>query len=66
VGAVAVISGNFGPKAAAALSSAGIKMYLFSGTVSSAMESFAKGKLDEVKSDVGAGFGFAGRGRGRI
>ena len=46
----AVISGDFGPNAAAALNAAGIAMYLYKGDagVKDAVQGFTAGKLEEV------------------
>ena len=49
-GAEAVISGNVGPKAFAALNAAGIKVYTgASGTVQETLEAFNAGKLNRTE-----------------
>jgi len=49
LGALAVITGNVGPKAFRALNAAGIKIYLAKeGTVTDALRAFQAGALPEV------------------
>jgi len=48
LGAEAVITGNIGPKAFKALSTVGIKVYLFKeGTIQQALDAFKAGELQE-------------------
>ncbi|MCW4051136.1 MAG: NifB/NifX family molybdenum-iron cluster-binding protein [Candidatus Bathyarchaeota archaeon] len=65
--AKAVITGNVGPNAHMALSSAGIEIYTgASGSVRNAVEMFKNGKLSKAgRATVGGHFGQSGRGRGR-
>ncbi|MBD3260215.1 MAG: dinitrogenase iron-molybdenum cofactor [Candidatus Altiarchaeales archaeon] len=63
----AVISGNFGPNAAAVLTQAGVKMILYQGLVKDAVEKYLDGKLNSVDAPTvddhfGRGrHGFGGR-----
>ena len=64
-----VITGNVGPNAFSALSSAGIEVItIMLGTVREAVEEFKKGTLGEGKRrpTVGGHYGSRGRGRRRI
>ena len=65
-GAQAVLTGDLGPNAAAALSAAGIKMFTgASGTVAEVLEKFKKGELKEaIGATVAPHHGAGGRGRG--
>lgn len=55
--AIAVISGDFGPNAAAALNAVGIEMYLYqdSGTVKDAIRRFKAGELSQVNQSTATG-----------
>ena len=55
--AVAVISGDFGPNAAAALNAAGIQMYLYQdgSTVKDAIERFKAAELTQVNQSTAPG-----------
>ena len=49
-GAVALITGNCGPKAFSLLATAGVKVYVGAGgTVRDSIDAFEKGSLDEAK-----------------
>ncbi len=65
-GVKVLVTGNVGPNAFQALSTAGIKIVVgASGTVREAVEKFEKGELNEARaSTVGSHFGM-GTGRGR-
>jgi predicted Fe-Mo cluster-binding NifX family protein len=68
-GAKALITGNLGPNAAAALSASGIKVHLVSGgTIREVTEAFKAGKLQEASGatvpphfGMGGGRGMGGR-----
>jgi predicted Fe-Mo cluster-binding NifX family protein len=66
-GAVAVITGNVGPKAFQTLEAAGLKTYLgATGTVREALQQYQNGQLREGSSASGqAPLGRRGSGRGR-
>ena len=67
-GVKAVLTGNVGPNAYSALSSAGIKIVTgVSGTVGDAVKRFSSGELQSISGPtVGGHFGTGGRGgRGR-
>ncbi|MBN2229809.1 MAG: NifB/NifX family molybdenum-iron cluster-binding protein [Candidatus Thorarchaeota archaeon] len=68
-GVEAVLTGSVGPNAFPALEDSSIKILVgISGTVKSAIESYASGSLDELKTpgpaNVGKGQGGLGRGMG--
>jgi len=66
LGAEAVVSGDFGPKAVYALMQAGIRMHRFSGSVRQALERLSEGELPQLPSDAAPGAGPMGRGMGRM
>jgi predicted Fe-Mo cluster-binding NifX family protein len=64
-GADEVITGNCGPNAIGVLSQSGIKVYVASGTVKSAVEDLLAGELSPLESPSVSGHFGMGRGPGR-